>query len=384
MTVHELSRTAARRIVVRAQLLDATRPTSLLDVAHALTMLQIDSTAAVAPNADLVVWSRLGSTYSPAELEVAREKRMLLELRGVIRPAEDIALYGADMADWPGVGELTPWQRMKAEWVAANDAGRRDVLARLTDSGPLLAAELPDNCVKPWRSTGWNNNRNLRQLVEMMEERGDIAVAGRRKGQRLWDLASRVYPDDPVVPAAEALQTRNELRLRSLGLARSRGPECRVEPEDVGLVGEPAVIEGVPGQWRVDPRYVGGSFRGRTALLSPLDRLIYDRKRMKDIFAFDYQLEMFKPKAKRRWGYFALPILHGDRFVGKIDATADRRAGVLRVDAVHEDEPFNASLRGAVNREIEDLAGWLELDLRMDGQSATRRAHTPRPRRVGA
>lgn len=364
MTAHELSRTAARQIAVRAQLLDATRPTSLLDVAHALTMFQIDSTAAVAPNADLVAWSRLGSTYSPAELEVAREQRILLELRAVIRPAEDIALYRADMADWPGVGELTPWQRLKAEWVAVNDAGRRDVLARLTESGPLLAAELPDSCVKPWRSTGWNNNRNLGQLLEMMEERGEIAVAGRRESKRLWDLASRVYPDDPVVPSADALRTRNELRLRSLGLARARGPECRVEPEDVGVVGEPAVIEGVRGEWRVDPFYVGGSFHGRTALLSPLDRLIYDRKRMTDIFAFDYQLEMYKPKAKRRWGYFALPILHGDRLVGKVDAAADRKAGVLRVDAVHEDEPFSASVRAVVNREIDDLAVWLELELR--------------------
>lgn len=350
---------------MRAQLLDAARPTALLDVVRGLTLLQIDATSAVAPSADLVAWSRLGSSYSPEELEVARDQRVLLELGGVIRPAEDIALYRADMANWPGVGELTPWQRMKGAWVAANDAWRRDILARLSESGPLLAAELPDECVKPWRSTGWNNNRNVGQMLDMMEERGEIAVAGRRRGQRLWDLAARVYPDDPVVPADKAAWTRNELRLHSLGLARARGPECRVEPEDVGEVGEPAVIEGVRGTWRVDTSYLDGSFEGRTALLSPLDRLIYDRKRMAEIFEFDYALEMYKPKAKRRWGYYALPILHGDRFVGKVDATADRKVGVLRVDAVHEDEPFSAALRADVDREIEDLASWLELDLRV-------------------
>ncbi|HZC72225.1 MAG TPA: crosslink repair DNA glycosylase YcaQ family protein [Jatrophihabitans sp.] len=363
--VHELSRAEARRIAIRAQLLDARRPASLLDAVRGLTMLQIDSTSAVAPSPDLVAWSRLGARYSPEELEVARDQRILVELRTVLRPVEDIALYRAEMANWPGIGELTPWQRMKGEWVAANDACRRDILARLAESGPLPATELPDTCVKPWRSTGWNNNRNVGQLVEMMEERGEIAVAGRRTGQRQWDLASRVYPDDPVVPADEASRTRNELRLHSLGLARARGPECRVEPEDVGEVGEPAVIEGVRGTWRVDVSYLDGSFEGRTALLSPLDRLIYDRKRMAEIFEFDYALEMYKPKAKRRWGYYALPILHGDRFVGKVDATADRKAGVLRVDAVHEDEPFSPSLRAAVVGEIEHLASWLELDLRM-------------------
>jgi uncharacterized protein YcaQ len=99
------------------------------------------------------------------------------------------------------------------------------------------------------------------------------------------------------------------------------------------------------------------------ALLSPLDRLVFDRRRMREIFAFDYQLEMYKPKAFRRWGYYALPVLHGDRLVGKVDATADRKAGVLRVDAVHEDAPFDEANSAAVRGEIEQLAQWLELDL---------------------
>jgi uncharacterized protein YcaQ len=143
------------------------------------------------------------------------------------------------------------------------------------------------------------------------------------------------------------------------------GPECPVEPGDVREVGEPAVVEGVKGAWRVDPSQLGQPFNGRAALLSPLDRLVYDRKRMVEIFDFDYQLEMFKPAAKRRWGYFALPILYGDRLVGKVDATADHKSGVLRVDAVHQDVPFIKTVARAIDREINDLAHWLELELAM-------------------
>jgi uncharacterized protein len=163
------------------------------------------------------------------------------------------------------------------------------------------------------------------------------------------------------VPASEARRRRDERRLRALGIARSKAAECPVEPIDVGAAGEPAVIDGVKGAWRVEPSLLGQPFRGRAALLSPLDRLVYDRKRMAEIFEFDYQLEMYKPVAKRRWGYFALPILYGDRLVGKVDATADRAAGVLRVDAIHEDAPFTRAMTVAVRREIEDLAHWLDL-----------------------
>jgi hypothetical protein len=146
------------------------------------------------------------------------------------------------------------------------------------------------------------------------------------------------------VPVETAVRTRNELRLRALGIARARGPECPVEP--------------------VDPDQLGQPFVGHTALLSPLDRLVYDRKRTVEIFEFDFALEMFKPVAKRRWGFYALPILYGDRLVGKVDATADHKAGVLRLTAIHQDVPFSDAMSAAVGEEIEDLARWLDLDLR--------------------
>jgi uncharacterized protein YcaQ len=365
MTVHELSRLDARRVAVRAQLLDGQRPAGLLEVVRRLTLLQIDPTAAIAPSADLVAWSRLGSSYSPAELDTALADRSLLELQAMIRPSEDLALYRADMAHWERAerGDLPGWRASQRDWVRANDACRRDILDRLGAAGPLPSRELPDTCKVPWRSTGWTNNRNVTQLLELMALRGEVAIAGRRGGDRLWDLATRVYPDDPVVPRDEARRIRDERRLRALGIARARGPESRVEPVDVGKAGEPAVVEGVKGTWRVDPTLLGQPFSGRAALLSPFDRLIHDRRRTVELFGFDYQLEMYKPAAKRRWGYFALPILYADRLVGKLDATADRDAGVLRVDAIHHDVPFDRPMTTAIHDEIEDLARWVDLDL---------------------
>ena len=365
MTAHELSRADARRVAVRAQLLDGPRPTGLLEVVRRLTLLQIDPTAAIAPNADLVAWSRLGSSYPPDQLPAALQDRTLLELRAMIRPAEDLALYRADMAGWESAerGEQPGWRASQRDWVRANDACRRDILDRLGASGPLTSRELPDTCKVPWRSSGWTNDRNVGQLLEFMVRRGEVAVAGRRGRDRLWDLAARVYPDDPVVPADEARRIRDQRRLRSLGIARARGPECPVEPIDVGEVGEPAVVEGVGGEWRVDPSLLGQPFPGRAALLSPFDRLVHDRRRTQELFEFDYYLEMYKPAARRRWGYFALPVLYGDRLVGKLDATADRKAGVLRVNAIHRDVDFDPTMDAAVRDEIEDLAAWLELDL---------------------
>jgi uncharacterized protein YcaQ len=242
----------------------------------------------------------------------------------------------------------------------ANDRFRRDVVARLRDAGPLPSREIPDTAQVPWPSTGWTNNRNVTQMLEFLAMRGEVAIAGRLGRERLWDLPERVYPSDADVPSPEEAERRkNERRLSALGIARPKARAMPIEPVHVGEVGEPAVVEGVKGTWRVDPAYLGGDFAGRTALLSPFDRLVHDRVRAEALFDFEYTLEMYKPAAKRRWGYYALPILHEDRLVGKLDAAADRKAGVLRVQAFHEDVPFTKAVKQSVQAEIADLAEWL-------------------------
>jgi uncharacterized protein YcaQ len=300
------------------------------------------------------------------DLVNALEKRSLIELMATIRPAEDLALYRAEMAAWRDRPVTADWQKRHRAWVQANDACRRDILARLAAEGPLPSRKLPDTCAVPWKSTGWTDDQNVIRLLEVMSARGEVAVAGRLGRDRLWDLAERVYPADPPVPAREAPHRRDQRRLTALGIARAKTTKVPIEPYDVGGAGEPAMVEGVKGEWRVDPAQLarlGQPFTGRAALLSPFDRLIHDRKRTLELFGFDYSLEMYKPAAQRKWGYYALPILYADELVGKLDATADRKAGVLRINAIHQDTPFTKEMTAAVDGEIASLAAWLGLGL---------------------
>lgn len=224
----------------------------------------------------------------------------------------------------------------------ANDAARRDVLAALRADGPLPATGLPDTCAVPWRSSGWTDGRSRGRLLDLMVQRGEVAVAGRQGRVPLYDLASRVHPGDEPVPAAEARAQRDVRRLAALGVARPRAAQAPGEPHDVGAAGVEA----------------------RVALLSPLDRLVMDRRRTSEVFGFDDTLGMYKPAARRRFGYWALPVLVGDRLVGTVDAEAVREAGELHVHAVRADpahDDWTPAVRDAVGAEVDRLAAWLQL-----------------------
>ncbi len=357
---HRLTRDEARRIAVSAQLLTGERPSGIVETIDALTVVNIEPTAAIAPSADLILWSRLGWPYQPADLvRLVEEDRAVFEWGGFYRAMTDLPLLLPEMRRRPQSAEAR-------EWLAANDVFRREVLARLRAEGPLRAADIPDAAQVSWRSSGWTNNRNSLQLLEMLVLCGDVAVSSRDAAGRRFDVADRVYPSDvPVIGGEDAARERPERRLASLGIARAKGLAQPVEPIDVGEIGEEAVVEGTSGVWRVDPAMLtaAAGITARTALLSPFDRLVFDRRRLEELFGYEYLLEMYKPAAQRRWGYFALPILHGDRFVGKLDAKADRKAGVLRVHGVHEEEPFTDEVRDAVDAEIRELARWLGLEV---------------------
>ena len=244
LSVHRLTKAQARRIAVRAQTARcAAADRRCSPSCSDLTLLQIDPTAAIAPSADLVAWSRLGSSYRPAQLKQALEQdRTLFELDAVVRPMSDLGLHLAGAAEWPS-------HERTRDWLRDNDRFRRDILELLGSSGPLSSRDIPDTCVVPWPSTGWTNNRNVTQMLEFLMMRGEVAIAGRVGRERLWDLPERVYPADVDVPSVEEARAgRNERRLAALGIARRKTTAMPIEPVDVGDAGEPAVVEGVEGR----------------------------------------------------------------------------------------------------------------------------------------
>ena len=342
---------------MRAALLDARGANDLVGMIHDLAMLRIELTPTVAPAADHVAWSRLGAEYSPSDTARALATGQLFERGWMLRPMADLGLFLGGMHTWAERAGAREWMEANAEFVAR-------ILDRIAADGPQTSRDIPDEADVPWMSTGWTNNRNVTQMLECLHMTGELAVVGHAGRLRVWDLADRVFADVPEVPADEARRIRSERLLHACGIMRDSIAVSPGELHGVDPVGLPATIEGVQGKWRVDPAQIEKTrFEGRTALLSPFDRLMTDPQRVGRLFEFDYTLEMYKPERQRIWGQFALPILHGDRLVGKVDAKSDHLTGRFVVHAIHEDTPFDRETRAAVEAEIESFASWLRLDV---------------------
>jgi uncharacterized protein YcaQ len=380
---------AARRLAVVAQRLGGPAPRrrpgrdEILDVCRALRCLQIDPTNAVARSHLLVVYSRLGP-FDQAELErLVYEERELFEYwahEASLVLTEDLPLHRWEMRTWPRGDGV--WRRRMREWWTLNGEFRAYLLDRLRADGPLPLRELEDRSVAPWLSTGWTDQRNVSRMLDLMWVRGHVGIAGREGGQRLWDLMERCLPPDAPAdePGDEEVTRRAALlALRALGVARAphirahftRGryptlPATLAALQSDGRI-VPVEVEGLRGEWWVRAEDVetlascrNGDFRGRTALLSPFDNLLCDRARTEELFGFSHRLEIYTPKAKRRWGYFVLPILHGDRLIGRADLQMDRRAGRLVAPAIHREDgaPRGKGIARAIRRELERLATW--------------------------
>lgn len=328
-----VSQDEARRIAVRVQLLDGSA-TSVIDTVRTLGFLQLDPIATVAEPQHLVLWNRL-DTYDRAELDrLLWDERSLFEWHAFIRPIEDLPLVRALMRRWRRSTRYSH-ERWAREFVAANAPFRRYVLRELERRGPLLSRELEDRAAGEPRDHRWHGARHVGLMLTALHLYGEVAVAGRQGRQRLWDLGARWYPETDTVPIRDAERILAERRFRALGV--------RVTPR--GLETHPEASDGpVP---------------DRVALLSPFDRLVHDRDRAEALWGFFYRLEMYVPKAKREYGYYVLPILHGDRLVGRIEPVFDRRSGRLTVLGAWAQPDAAADSGPGIRKALEDLAAWL-------------------------
>lgn len=351
---HRLTRDEARRIAVRAQLLDAERPGDVVEVAEQLGYIKIDPTATIAPCEHTVLWSRIGWSYEAGQLRKAGETdRLLFEFDGAFRPMSLLPLMLPAMRQWPR-------RESTREWLDANAKFKTEVLARLKGEGPLLASDIPDTAQVDRAPDGWYGKNQVPHMLDFLSRQGLVAIVGREGRHRRWDLAERVYPSDlPDIDPDEAERALAERRLRAVGIAKRKSPWSQI-----GEAGEPATVEGSAWKFRVDPEAVAALEEddgGRVAFLNPYDSMLFDRPRLAEIFEFAYVLEQFKPKPQRIYGHFAHPILLGDRFVGMLDAEVDKERRALRVNAVHEFLPFEPEEHDVVRAEIAELGEWLGL-----------------------
>ena len=315
----------ARRIAVRAQLLDGSAR-GVLQTVRKLSFLQMDPIASVATPQQLVLWSRLGP-YDPAELDrLLWVKRKLFEWNAFIYPIESLPLIQARMKR-NRRAKTNTWDRRRHEFLKENAAFRRYVMQQIEKKGPLLSRELEDSAARRGEHH-WYGNRRTGLMLEFLNIHGEVAVVGRRGGQRLWDLAERWYPETEEIPLEEAERILAEQRFRALGVRLDKG------------------------EWHAHPRVRDGEVPDRVTFLSPFDRLVHDRARAEALFDFHYRLEMYVTPAKREYGYYVLPILVGDRLVGRVEPRFNRKNRTLEVLGAWGDT-------SRVEEGLESLAEWL-------------------------
>ncbi len=378
MAVETLSRAEARSLMLNAQGLaqPLRRPARKRDVLVAIRrmgVLQIDTISVIARSPYLVLWSRLGD-YNPAWLEELLAEGELFEYwahAACFLPREAYPLFRHYMLDGLPAGG---WKTVPA-WVREHRPLVDGIMDRIRRDGAVRSADFENP--EP-RAGSWWNWKDEKTALECLWILGELMVARRHNFQRVYDLRERVRPDwqdGPAganVPSREAVLRALTLQsVQALGVARAawvpdyfRLPKTgnlqRLEAlADEGLLTR-VEIEELPGPAYRDPAAKPAQTPTLTTVLSPFDPLIWHRDRLRELFDINYVLEIYIPAARRKFGYFTLPILHRGAVVGRLDPKAHRALGQFEVKSLALEPGVEATdeLVAEVAALLRRLAAW--------------------------
>lgn len=386
-----LTSTEARRLAIAAQRLAAPRPPAskegVIELLRQLNCLQIDPIRAVERTQLLALWSRMGP-FEPSWLDDLQEERRIIEAWAHCASfilTEDYPLFRR----WIGRAytNSSAWAQRVRAWMETNSALQEHIIERLRTGGPLPAKAFADLAVLPWQSLGWSGGSAVSRMLDFLDRSGVVMSVGRRGNRKLWHLRDVWLPEwaDQELPTEEeVVRSACQRSLKALGVANQkqinnhfiRNMYPNLDERLAELVAEkvvlPARIVGEQGpwagEWRLHRQSLpllesirAGGWEPRTVFLSPFDNLICDRERTEQFFDFHYRIEIYVPKAKRQYGYYVLPLLHGDRFIGRMDSQLDRKAGIYRIHALHpeQDAPVDARSGAAAAKSLLELAQFI-------------------------
>jgi len=374
----------ARQLAIARQRLSGPRPKPVTtdhihELVQAIGCLQLDPTAIVARNHLLIVLSRLGP-FDPKLVDTLLwDERRLYEYwahQASIVPTEDRALHLALPPPWSD-------PRTTASWMTTRGRFSDLVLERLAVSTLVRAADFEQHAEK--YDSGWGERSPITDTLGLLWLQGRIVPAGRLGSGRHWALADAWFrtPLGPIQERPVALHQAAVRSLRALGAAtplQVKNHFIRRRYEGLAPIWKQLEADGVivpvdvgpKGDWYVHAddlalldQIESGGFEPRTTLLSPFDNLICDRDRTLALWDFDFKLEIYVPKSKR-WGYFVMPLLHGDRIVARFDLAVDRKQGFLNVIGERWEPGWDGRRRPirATTRALEDLALFLGVAIR--------------------
>lgn len=388
MDVLKITPTEARRTAVAAQCLNGPYPENskenLLNVLQQIRCLQLDPIRAVERTQYLVLWSRLGYYDREHLHQLIYEDRHLFEYwahAASIVLTEDYPVHEYMMRRYGRSG--SSWSKRLSKWVNENEEFKNYILSEIDQRGPLLTKDFDDQSKVPWESGGWTTGRSVAYMINYLWTTGELMVSKREGLKRWWDHSHRVLSRDELESGWTAEQVTRyaaQKSLKALGIGRARDigrhfVEGRyhnlnkvldkLQREGVII---PVEIEGWPDQWFIHRDNLplvetiqNGSWQPRTTLLSPFDNLIRDRDRTELMWNFFYRIEIYVPQAKREYGYYVLPILHGEELIGRISPRMDRKKKLLDVEAVYVEPTttLDEATGTAVREAIENLAHFL-------------------------